>query len=53
MTSKAAQTAPSRGRPTGDRDARRRGIADATLSVIAQVGLDGASLRAIARHRRG
>ena len=37
------------GRPTGDHEARRRDIADATLAVIAEVGLDGASLRAIAR----
>jgi len=38
-----------RGRPVGDSDARRRDVADATLSVIAQSGLDGATLRAIAR----
>jgi AcrR family transcriptional regulator len=43
------QAAIVRGRPIGDQAARRRDIAEATLSVIAQSGLDGATLRAIAR----
>ena len=43
------QAAIVRGRPVGDLDARRRDVAEATLSVIAQSGLDGATLRAIAR----
>jgi AcrR family transcriptional regulator len=49
MAKNKTQTASTRGRPAGDHEARRRGIADATLAVIAQDGLDGASLRAIAR----
>lgn len=43
------QTTSTRGRPVGDHDARRREIAEATLTVIASAGLEGTTLRAIAR----
>ena len=49
MIDKRTQKATTPGRPTGDHEARRRHIVEATLAVISRVGLDGANLRAIAR----
>lgn len=41
--------APSAGRPRGDHDARRQEVVEATWGVIHRLGIDKASLRAIAR----
>jgi AcrR family transcriptional regulator len=44
-----ARTARGRGRPIGDRDARRAEILKAAISVIADEGYAGASLRKVAQ----
>src|SRR3974390_761007 len=43
-----APSAPSRGRPVGDREARRTELLKAAISVIAQEGFAEASLRKVA-----
>lgn len=44
-----ANTPARRGRPVGDREARRRELLDAAVSVIAEDGYAGASLRKVAK----
>lgn len=49
MSESAPDLPPVRGRPQGDHNTRRKEIAEATWSVISKLGLQGATMRAIAR----
>lgn len=47
--SKEAKPVARRGRPVGDREAKRAGLLNAAISVIAEEGYGGASLRNVAK----
>lgn len=48
MSTKKTNAPTARGRPVGDRDARRAEVAHLVMEVVARVGFEGASMRTIA-----